>query len=560
MSQWYKNLTINKQNFREIVLNFNSIIGDVLNPKFIRSVNAVKGYDQIANCSPLTKEIFINEDYFYGEHPIVNSFTYDERLMIVTGTILHEVSHLRWSDKNGLEALIPERHRNNKFAEPIANICEDVYIETRLEDMFPYTKSFLSIKNRCFFDDYFIEDSRKNFNGFQPLNEVEADNFLDFFMTWKRRDSPVTFISDFERGVYTIFNSILFEHEAKNRSVVVGKILDLLPFVEVKNKDKKDVKSLKQSSVEVYSSNVKRTFLKIEEIVQVKGCNTVVVFKDLAEEPRNLIEIEDFSQITLIENCKSAVRFVKGSPRYSGKRITNLIHYNQGNIFGIQSLEGKNFGVGKPEVIVLVDFSGSMLYSIEEKKNTTKLNFALSCLGGLYNALVDSNIPVACYGHTTSHITERAVSSLVEISPTIFTLSSFAKPLTKGMFHAKLSAVVEKASTINNSNADATAIITMADLFTKSQGDKILIVISDGLPAAVSMNYDALKGYDTKESDIKKHTKKVVELVRGRGVKVHSLSIDKTAVKANDFIYGYDFNSFVLDKQQFVEKIIKSLN
>lgn len=570
MSGWYSNLHLTKNNFREVVGNFDAIIADVMDPKYISSVKTLKNYGQLASAQPSTKEIIVDEDYFNGLHEVLSNYYWNERLKIVTGTILHEVAHLRWSDGNGVSALVPEKHKYNKFANVVANIVEDCFVEERLEDEFEYTKEFISDKNECLFNDEVVEKHRKSFDGKKPTNEHETEKFIDFFMTWKRRDYPVNLVSEFEKNAYNILQSVKYEHSSEQRKNIVGKILDLLPFIEEKNKEQSKKENLAQA-IKVYSS-ASDPKLKIDDIIQESETKTFLTFQTLTNNPSlNLIKVEEFNQIRHIENCKGAVRSVKGTPQYSGKKITNLSHYNQGNIFGVQTLDGHNVGKGKHEVIILVDFSGSMVSRLEGGFGS-KLDFALSCVGGLYNALIDSGVHVGCYAHTTrmdgSLPLEKEVGSILRPGPMILTLSSFTKPLTKKQMHDRLSALKERSSYIANGNADATAIIATSGLFTKKPNDKIMIVISDGLPAEMLPNLDASLGFAVKTDysanqygKIVYYTRDVVNLVRmQRGVKIHSLSIDRKAVDANNVIYGQQFNSFVLDKQQFVNKIIESLN
>jgi len=567
MSGWYSNLLLTKNNFRDVVGNFDAIIADVMDPKYISSVKTLKNYKQFASAQPSTKEIIVDEDYFNGLHEALSDYTWNEKLKIVTGTILHEVAHLRWSHGDGLGVLIPEKHKNNKFANIVANIVEDRFVEERLEDEFSYTKEFISDKNECLFNDEAIESYRKSFNGKKPTNENETELFIDFFLTWKRRDYPVNLISDFEKEVYSILQSVTYGHSFEQRKNIVGKILDLLPFIEEKDK-KQNKKENLIHAIKVYSSN-SDVKLKVDDVFQEDETKAFLTFQTLTNNPSlNLIHIEDFKQISHIENCKGAIRSVKGTPQYSGKKITNLSHYNQGNIFGVQTLDGHNVGKGKHEVIILLDFSGSMISRLEGGYGS-KLDFALSCVGGLYNALIDSGVQVGCYAHTTrmsgSLPLEKEHWSVLRPGPMILTLSSFANPLTKKVMHGRLTALKERSSDIANGNADATAIIATSSMFTKKPNDKILIVISDGLPAEMHPNLDASLGFKVKaesygNAKIIEYTKNVVNLVRLRGIKIHSLSIDRKAVEANNVIYGKQFNSFVLDKQQFVQKIIESLN
>ncbi len=573
MSGWYSDLLLTKNNFRDVVANFDAIIADVMDPRYISSVKILKNYGQFASAQPSTKEIIVDEDYFSGVHKALSGYSWNEKLKIVTGTILHEVAHLRWSHGDGLGMLIPEKHKNNKFANIVANIVEDRYVEERLEDEFSYTKEFISDKNECLFNDDAIEGYRNSFNGKKPTNEYEAELFIDFFLTWKRRDYPVKLVSDFEKDVYNTLQSVTYEHSSEQRKNIVGKILDMLPFIEEKNKEKEKKENLAYA-VKVYSSG-SDTKLKVDDVIQENDTKSFLTFQTLTNGPSlNLIKIENFDQIKHIENCKGAIRSVKGVPQYSGKKITNLSHYNQGNIFGVQTLDGHNVGKGKHEVIVLVDFSGSMGSMVPRLEGGygSKLDFALSCVGGLYNALIDSGVHIGCYAHTTrmggSLPLEKPLGSVSKPGPMILTISSFAKPLTKKQMHDRLTVLRERSSDIANGNADATAIIATSSLFTKKPNDKILIVISDGLPAEMHPNLDASLGFAAKinysgnqHEKIVDYTKNVVDLVRlQRGIKIHSLSIDRKAVDANNIIYGKQFNSFVLDKQQFVNKIIESLN
>jgi nitric oxide reductase activation protein len=99
-----------------------------------------------------------------------------------------------------------------------------------------------------------------------------------------------------------------------------------------------------------------------------------------------------------------------------------------------------------------------------------------------------------------------------------------------------------------NENKDGYAIRYIAKKFNTTTKKRLLIVISDGKPAA--------PGYYGGEAQ--DHTKEEVDKVKQKGIDVLSISITEQAREANEYIYGEGNNVFNEDVN-VIEGIVRGL-
>jgi nitric oxide reductase activation protein len=129
---------------------------------------------------------------------------------------------------------------------------------------------------------------------------------------------------------------------------------------------------------------------------------------------------------------------------------------------------------------------------------------------------------IAVYGHTADHMNVRKFASNI-----IYRFKAFDEKFdsVKQRFMYAYRATAD----ILWNNDDEMAIFEVSKRFTSQKNSKTLIVISDGAPSSY-------------RSPSIRSTRKVVEDVRSKGIKVISISISEDAVESNDEIYGKAWN------------------
>jgi len=193
------------------------------------------------------------------------------------------------------------------------------------------------------------------------------------------------------------------------------------------------------------------------------------------------------------------------------------------------------------QVIILVDYSGSMTVarrSLGKEYDETNLVKASRAALGAAIALTEAQCDVAVYAHTAQLTSQTSVD--------LYTVKEFNTPLSK---------VAEKFGWLVRysrpyQNRDGYAIYRVGKNFMSDGRRKLLIVISDGEPAA--------HGYSGPQADA--HTKRKVDELREQGVDVLSISITPNAKYANDRIYGERNNVYNEDPNviaEIVDRIIQ---
>jgi len=257
----------------------------------------------------------------------------------------------------------------------------------------------------------------------------------------------------------------------------------------------------------------------------------------------------------LIENARGSVRSVVGAPAWSGNKLKHLHRAGgDGRIFGDIKIDGHRAGKGAPEIIFLLDLSGSMRGDVGEYGSGLgmKVDFALDAGYEFNKALRGTSTRFAIYGHTTSTFDDFTGIEFIEIK-------RFEEIVSDEEMWSRVMRV--KGSVTLSGNADGVALTLASSNFTKSHsGDKILFIVSDGKPSVnISAFYES-RQMNVKAIDAVSATSNVANYLRGRGIKLFSASIDERAVAPCNLIYGRENNVKVDDVDKLVDMVIRSLN
>jgi nitric oxide reductase activation protein len=190
------------------------------------------------------------------------------------------------------------------------------------------------------------------------------------------------------------------------------------------------------------------------------------------------------------------------------------------------------------QVIILVDFSGSMRSTVDGKARGTsvsRLEAACSAAAGAAKGLAESRCEVAVYGHT---------ACLDEASNVVvWKFKGFNDSLDSMMYR-----INQTSTLLTRENKDGYAIQYVGRKFTSRTRKKLLIVISDGSPLAPHYHGAAAN----------EHTQQQVDKLRKQGIEVLSISISDDARYVNDRIYGKKNNIFN-ESPHVIEEVIKAL-
>lgn len=208
-----------------------------------------------------------------------------------------------------------------------------------------------------------------------------------------------------------------------------------------------------------------------------------------------------------------------GQPRTSGSQLVKTRLHRIVTDSKIMAFhDSKRAKRGKPEVIILVDMSGSM-------EHDRLIHKVAAAAYGAYDSLVACRVPVAVYGHTS-------VSASGRYQPLVLGIAAYEMPF----LNSQLTVTNKPAEAFSMipvvphfQNFDGIAIREVAKRFSDRPGAKVLIVLSDGQPFG---------GSEYSGDSAVKHTSQVIIGVNRSGVSVISLSLTSEVMEANDKLYG----------------------
>lgn len=565
---WYEDVVVTSYNFYSLVERFFGLQFPVFGSKLILSTLKMK--EQYAYARVAEKEIVLNYDVYHGTHPSLQGIDWTSRLEVVNGILLHEVSHIVNSPLS-LNDLIVSGQKPTKNYLCVCNCVEDVYVEHEIKNNHRVLFYFIDKMNKVIYNEETIRVFASKTTGQQPKNLAEAEAFLNFLFTFHRYDLTFTFRSKFEEQVYKKLISVSGLSDVSGRAQVVKCIYDMI-FGELEkhvepetntynftNNNSLESSLINQQDLSQESpKKTRKTIISTHQVVDtsyVEGANLVVKLKKLTTSNQNTFDLIniDFSSLRKTEESRGSVRSVKGEPSYSGNKITSIHRGgSDGKVFGQFTLDGYRSGKGNPEIIFIIDCSGSMSSAMSNYYKTSRFAFALSACYGINNALSSTKVKYAIYGHTLNEDGRMLDCNLFEFKGFSETVSD--EVMKQRIYSAYKT--IEKAY-----NADPAVLLYASKLFSKSCQQKVMVVISDGMPSSSAFSYvESITGLsligETKEEVLSK----VVGYLRKSGIKLFSAAIDKEINQRCCEIYGKDNNVLVTEPENLVKLIIRSLS
>lgn len=602
---WYDGVRVNSSNFGNMARSFFGIqlpvFGKHLSLRSAR-IDAFGYADQKNNSIVVRDSMLDGSDEFYGNLP------WATRLELFNAIVIHEAGHFKLSPAFINEFNVPGRKLTQNVV-TILQIIEDLYIENYIGNHFPYLEWFLINLNNALFSDEEIQSRRNDTTGKKPETIEEAELIVHYAYSFKRQSYLFTFRDEWERTLYNMFVSVFGMNDKDERAKLAYKIYDYIFSPEQqeeesessdgseeegegegegegKGKGEGDGVGSLDTSPEVYepssvatsmTKNGNTVFVKLPDYSREEIDNsdyheafTIAISehkeifveraKGGAKTANFLWTPMDFSKLRVVENARGSVRSVVGAPAFSGRRMTHLHRAGMdGKIFGDVKLEGHRAGKGSPEIVFLLDFSGSMRSPVGGSRTArgSKVDFAMSSAIAINNALSGTKTKFSIFGHTTTSRGGKWGVLFVEIK-------GFNEIVSEQEMNKRMREI--KGSVEFYGNADGAALLVAAKEFSKSHmGDKVLFIVSDGAPAEDYRDFYVENGVNASKlstdwRDIIKNVAAVADSIRGRGIKLFSASIDDAAIEPCNQIYGKEHNVKVDNVDELVQMVVRALN
>lgn len=549
------------------------------------------------------QEIAINDQYLYGhispEYPELNS---DDAISLIMGIVVHEAAHFAYSPSDLKPwAEYIRKGTSCTYIENVAltlgNVIEDVFIEAEIDRRVPTLSWFLDCVNHVFF-------SSKSFGEVldkvrtvttAPTKDEDLGSVLSLLIYAKTRTEVVC--NPYADELFYLVRSATVTGVVQDRFALALKVYDKLMANYLAEESKEEgegegsgafglgeseseggsksdegeggskseggsesegeekldpiaaAKKMAEGLTAIAAGHGKMpatdyTDIDLEDKIDSIAEMEVSIEEGRADEPflvymektpslGHLIEADSrYDRLAEIGRQRAVANRPYGLDRTRGNTIRKLYRIATDQKIFAESVAMSSY---KPmQVVILVDCSGSM--SCYGGGSDTPIHEAARAALGAARGLADAHCEVAVYGHTAC---VKMDSDVV-----IYKAKTFNEPVS--VLPGRLGSLVYEESL--RENKDGYAIRYIAKKFTSSTKRRLLIVISDGAPAA--------PGYHGLEANM--HTKRSVDEVRARGIDVLSISINESARRVNDSIYGKDNNVFNTDLN-VIEEIVRSL-
>ena len=553
LKQWYKGLRI--PNFTDrramdqfatsMISSFSITSGDALNirPKFFLS-------DDIPTAAIDLQEtrVYIGRNIF--SHDPAKRYnpeaTEIEALTTVFGMVFHESMHFVHTTHN-LEAiaagLVIEQQ---ELYLAVNNVLEDYYIDNIFLNTMPQYTWTYEERFAYFFS---TEKGQENLDTF--LSQPTAANLLNLMTSMKNpaNRSLARRLAPEHRSIVEAGLAIMDNHDREQRPLDAYEVYKML-LEDTETSTQQEVKEASEGDGEVQLNGEEALGEAKEVTDEITMCRAAAdgtyrgglveivpheqdgiapsgaFFAPLRREAADFTIDERYLGFAKLLKATSETSTFWTPPTNKGRNIRSISRIaTDGKIFSTKVVEQ---GLGPQEVLLLVDCSGSMCGN----DNIWK---AIQAASAVAASLESGRHAVAVYGHTADHDNVKAASTV------LYRFKGFAE---------KFDAVKQRfiqmycsAGSYTANNDDELAILEVSKRFTKARNAKTLIVISDGEPAC--------ERHATVES-----THEAVVKVRSMGISVISISIDKSAVRANNEIYGADHN-FDNENPNVVTEVIR---
>ena len=553
-----------------------------------------------------TNEIGFPKWYFFKEafEKMVPEAEDFEAIAVATlnGSMLHEGLHIRFNEAPSLQAILTlhplirdtEKLYGDLYWQAL-NIFEDLYIEAHgKRDLGIYFK-FIEMKNEIFFN----EDK---LNEIAALYDGSLAKALSLSVAFKNADLRETeAFGKLPKGAIELMNSVIYETMIqRDRAIKAAKFCRLFEAPENpehsetceggeegedgkegegsgskakpssfgENPTEAEAAEAKEAAEAAKEEMTKKTTSKIaKEFGEgVKAAERMIEGHDFSlgiDKPKMIDVMDASSDDDYVERAfvKPNFSFLRnllrlktqnhtaGEAKKVGAKIVNTRLYRIATDQKIcAQLNSTKLVKKECEFIILVDASGSMggNRAVDDGGNRVTLyQMVLSTAQQIFEAVRGAGISVSVYAHTSRFLRSSGGSRFE--APMIYKIARFSaqKSTTNNTVR------FDKASHLAlRENFDGLVIEQIAKEFTNKNGQRVLLVLSDGTPW----------GPRYQGSEANEHTKEVIKQTRKSGIGVFCMSLIDEVVRSNDYIYGnqYNVNATTNVQHQF-EKIIAKI-
>lgn len=511
------------------------------------------------------KIIYINGDYLSGNFtPEVQLTDADTVLSIILGLIVHEIAHFAYSPPllTAFSEYVREHSTcpfNEEVAMTLGNIVEDVFIEAEVDRDVPSLTWMVDKMNEQLYTDEMeakvlgqvsgITEAPENWKAvpfiIAPLilakvrYHIETNDYIKSLFDLVSTATEASTLELRKEIVLDLYNRIMEKVVLPEKEEECEKLQELLKEIakiirgltsdKSEGKEGKEPVGVFDDSFAISTEKMLEGYEKVAVSMMVEGdSDTMLVTEQGIVGGGQAIHIDQrYESLAQVARQNAVVNRPYGLDRNRGSHIRKLHRIaTDSKIFA----EPVPMHMHKPmEVIILVDCSGSMTRG-------ELLMKAWSAATGAALALTEGRCSVAVYGHTAD------LEDMISLN--IYCAKGFRDSISNLPFSA-LTVVKDMTA---YENRDGSAIRYMGGKFTSAKNKKLLIVFSDGQPAA--NEYGGM--------DAIRHSEQQVGLLRSRGIDVLSISLTTWADIANNQIYGRGNNIFNEDPN-IIEKIVESI-
>lgn len=558
--------------FKNFVTSAMGIVSTIVRRQLDKNIQIRFVREGTAAADPENQVIYVNENYLEGAVPFRRStLNSTEIITLLLGLFVHEAAHFAYSYKDLTNYTQHIRNKtpfpfNESIAASVGNIVEDVFIEAEIDRRVPSLFWMLERTNEMFFSDKDLKRKLTDASSIEVAPRLMQDvvNVLDVLIYAKTRDSVDT--TPYISGLFELARSAILPYSLKEREDIAldiyNQLMERCEAEECKYKDSLAKKAEESSRAfgaeqldDMPSRLTNKTASRINNALEeLKNC--IVTREESTEEDK-----EGEISIFIEEIVKPDTNSVTADVRYARLAELGRQQATTNRPYGLDSVRGSHIRKlhriatdakifaervvmkdYKPmQVAILMDCSGSMREIVSGKGGhaTTRLQQTAQATLGAALALLEARCDVAVYGHT---------ADLRGMDDThIYTIKTFQE--SSALLAEKIYAVLEERAHVNN--RDGYAVNYVGGKFTKPNCRRLLIVISDGQPAAA--NYGGHSGIE--------HTRQQVNELRRKGIEVLSISISREAREPNDMIYGHLWNVSNQDVnviEQIIQKLVLS--
>lgn len=526
----------------DFVIKSNTISSFVKNIPLKFDANAPSAYTDGKSC--FLAGVYFTPNFYHSLYIGDEKEQVKACIAISNGVQIHEALHvLLLGELNKIDMIHSyepaEKYANDPIFYDILNIIEDHFSENYCFVKNTKAYKFLELLNDIIFNEKVMSDVVYNVNEKRRVTNIL--NCLTLFRNRDYLDSSLATECNIVELVDILHKALNIHLEISDRAKIAYEIREWLSQnedfeqqIQIFSADYENFKQLDTYTIltsEIVQNIIRNKAYELEILQEYFSSVTEdkenpeipVILKNVAEYS---ISNKEVTKVREFDDFTHNLKFFSELKRNPGQDVVLGNHFNSRAFYRL-NIDGKvmtrndsnKVRKGQPEIILLIDASGSMSGSL--------LDMTINVCYTVFEGLKNSDIPVSVYAHTAEFKDALVVAVASHKMPL---MTSYVETTYDNQERFKRLHSVE-----NDENADGYAIEFVSKRFNfNSVSDKFLIVLSDGRPNFARYDYMGTKGIE--------HTKNVVNKLNSDGIYVMSMSLTKGVYDTNNLIYGKERN------------------